>query len=139
MAKDVYHYIVKNAIIKDGWTVTHDPMTLLDKPLNIDYEIDLGAEKIIAAERGTEKIAIEIKSFLRASLVHEFHAAFGQYLIYAEGLKALEPDRKLYLALPEYTYIRLQEHPFLLSVIAAYRLHILVYNIDNQSIISWIE
>ena len=61
MAKDIYHDIVKNAVIKDGWEVTHDPMTLLDKPLKIDYEIDLGAEKFIAAERGTEKIAIEIK------------------------------------------------------------------------------
>jgi XisH protein len=139
MAKDVYHDVVKNAIIKDGWTITHDPMTLTDKALNIDYEIDLGAEKLIAAERGTEKIAIEVKSFLRASLVHEFHAAFGQYLIYAEGLKALEPDRKLYLALPEYTYLRLKEHPFLLGVITAYNLSIVVYDIDNQSVLSWIK
>jgi XisH protein len=25
MAKDFYHTIVKNALLKDGWRVTHDP------------------------------------------------------------------------------------------------------------------
>lgn len=139
MAKDIYHEVVKNAIIKEGWIVTHDPFSLSNKPLNIDYEIDLGAERLINAQKGTEKIAIEVKSFLRASLVHEFHAAFGQYLIYLESLKVIEPDRKLFLAIPNYTHSRLNEQPFLLNVISIYKLNILVYNIDNQLIESWIE
>ena len=25
-AKDIYHDTVKNALIKDGWTITHDPL-----------------------------------------------------------------------------------------------------------------
>jgi XisH protein len=25
MARDIYHEHVKEALIKDGWTVTHDP------------------------------------------------------------------------------------------------------------------
>ena len=24
--KDIYHDTVKNALIKDGWTITHDPL-----------------------------------------------------------------------------------------------------------------
>lgn len=28
MAKDVYHEIVKRALEKDGWLITHDPFTL---------------------------------------------------------------------------------------------------------------
>ena len=27
-AKDIYHDTVKTALIKDGWTITHDPLTI---------------------------------------------------------------------------------------------------------------
>ncbi len=27
-ARDFYHDAVKNALTKDGWTITHDPLTL---------------------------------------------------------------------------------------------------------------
>lgn len=58
MAKDLYHNIVRNALIKDGWIITHDPFRLKDKAHNMDYESDLGAEKMFAAEKGLEKIVL---------------------------------------------------------------------------------
>jgi hypothetical protein len=60
-AKDIYHEVVKNALIKDGWQITHDP--LLIRLTKKKLYVDLGAERLIAAERNTEKIAVEIKSF----------------------------------------------------------------------------
>ena len=42
--KDIYHDIVKEALIKDGWNVTHDPLTLLSKKEG-GLQTDLGAEK----------------------------------------------------------------------------------------------
>jgi hypothetical protein len=60
-AQDIYHDNVKNALIKDGWTITHDPYTLTFGQK--DVFVDLGAERIIAAAKGSEKIAVEIKSF----------------------------------------------------------------------------
>jgi hypothetical protein len=48
-AKDVYHNAVRNALVKDGWTITHDPYTLTVG--RRDVFVDLGAEKPIAAER----------------------------------------------------------------------------------------
>jgi hypothetical protein len=62
MAKDIFHDKVKAALIKDGWHITHDPLTVKLTKRNIF--IDLGAEKVIAAERHGQKIAVEIKSFL---------------------------------------------------------------------------
>jgi hypothetical protein len=62
MAKDLYHETVKIALAKEGWLITHDPLYLADLNVGIDYEIDLGAEKLIVAEKGLEKIAIEVKS-----------------------------------------------------------------------------
>jgi hypothetical protein len=47
MARDKYHYHVREALIKDGWTITHDPYYIISPGLN--YPVDLGAEKVIGA------------------------------------------------------------------------------------------
>jgi len=57
-AKDLYHDNVCNALIKDGWTITDDPLVLSIGTRSV--YIDLGAEKLIAAERDNQKIAVEI-------------------------------------------------------------------------------
>jgi XisH protein len=79
MAKDVFHQQVKNALIKDGWIITNDPLTIRISEA-VKVQIDLAAENAIAAERGIEKIAVEIKSFIAGSDINEFHTALGQYL-----------------------------------------------------------
>ncbi len=58
---------------------------------------DLGAERPITARRGQEKIAVEIKRFLRMSQVSELEKAMGQYELYRWRLQANEPDRELYV------------------------------------------
>ena len=70
-AKDKFHNVVKIAIEKDGWTITDDPLFI--RAEDVDFYIDLGAEKVLAAEKAGQKIAVEIKSFLGASEVNEFH------------------------------------------------------------------
>ena len=57
-AKDIFHNAVKHALEKDGWLITDDPI-YLDFG-GVEIYIDLGAEKIIAAEREGEKIAVEV-------------------------------------------------------------------------------
>ena len=61
-AKDIYHDNIKNALIKDGWTITHDPYVV--QYGSKDLFIDLGAKKLIAATQGNLKIAVEVKSFI---------------------------------------------------------------------------
>jgi XisH protein len=97
--QDLYHEAVKNALIKQGWTITHDPYTIHLGGRDKLY-IDLGAERILAAEKGTEKIAVEIKTFGSLSVYSDFHTAIGQYMSYQAILDELEPDRLLLLALP---------------------------------------
>ncbi len=60
-ARDLYHDTVKNALVKDGWTITHDPLTL--EVASTRLFVDLGAEQVIGAEKGLRKIAVEIKTF----------------------------------------------------------------------------
>ena len=73
--KDLYHDQVRRALEKDGWTITHDPMRFRWKGRTIWP--DLGVEKVIAAERDAEKIAVEIKSFLSPVLLADFYEALG--------------------------------------------------------------
>ena len=128
MAKDIYHQQVREALIKDGWTITHDPLALENQSEKMDYEIDLGAEKLIGAERGSEKIAVEVKSFLKASLTHEFHGILGQYIVYEEALEYLESDRILYLAIPDFAFTRIQDYPFLSYLLVKKNVKYLVFD-----------
>jgi hypothetical protein len=95
--KDTYHELVKSALIKEGWEITHDPYFLESDP---KLSIDLGAERTIAADKDCDKIAVEVKSFITQSQVTELEKAVGQYGIYQELLKIQQPDRELYLAVP---------------------------------------
>ena len=98
MAKDLFHQAVKQALIKDGWTITSDPLTIrIDR---VKLEIDLAAEKIFAAEKDGQKIAVEVKSFINPSNISDFHNALGQFLSYRLALQMTEANRVLYLAVP---------------------------------------
>lgn len=79
--RDIFHNTVKTALIKDGWTITDDPLRL--EVGGVSVSIDLSAERLIAAERRGQKIAVEVKRFLEgASAISEFHTALGQFLNY---------------------------------------------------------
>lgn len=101
-AKDIYHDAVRNALIKDGWTITDDPLRLIYG--RQDVFVDLGAEKLIAAEKGARKIAVEIKSFRGRSEVADLEKALGQYILYEDVLDENEPERELFLAVIKETF-----------------------------------
>ena len=101
-ARDLFHDCVRNALIKDGWIITHDPMRI--QVGGVQMLIDLGAEKVIAAEKNGDKIAVEVKNFIQASAISEFHTAVGQYRNYYLALLSEDPERVLYLAVPEDAY-----------------------------------
>ena len=99
-AKDIYHKTVKNALIKDGWTITHDPRRIrLARGKNLF--VDLGAERLIGASKNTEHIAVEVKSFTRPSDMKDLEEAVGQFVLYDNLLKRYYPEYKLYLAVPK--------------------------------------
>lgn len=87
VAKDIFHNAVKRALKKDGWTITDDPFFL--RFGGLEMYIDLGAEQLFADERGNEKIAVEVKSFIGSSAATEFDAALGQFLKYQLALETV--------------------------------------------------
>jgi hypothetical protein len=76
-AKNVYHDAVVDALVADGWTITHDPLTVTVglRRLFVDLAADRTA---IGAERAGERIAVEVQSFLSRSDVDDLYRAVGQ-------------------------------------------------------------
>lgn len=134
-AKDLYHETVKHALIKDGWTITHDPFPL--KYGRKTLYADLGAERLLVAEKGREKIVVEIKSFLGASHIHDLQEAIGQYVMYAEILRVEHIDAALYLAVPETTYKGIFSSELGQLLIARTGLRLIVFDKTQEVITKW--
>lgn len=134
-ARDIFHNAVRSVLEKDGWIVTHDPLFM--RVGDVNFQIDLGAEKIIAAEKGEEKIAVEVKSFVGASLVKEFHLALGQILNYRSALRKTHPDRILYLAITVEIYDSFFRREFVLDAVAEHQLKLLIFDSNKEEIVLW--
>ena len=135
--KDLFHFAVRRALEKDGWTITHDPLQL--KVGTLKLEADLGAEKPIAAQKDNRKIAVEVKSFIRTSKITEFYHAIGQYFPYKVALQKLEPDRILYLAIPESAYEALFGEILIQDLLVEYPIKLIIYNPETEEIKLWID
>lgn len=137
MARDLFHNVVKDALIQEGWQITHDPF-----PVNygdVQMQIDLGAERIIAATKDQETIAVEVKSFINPSAISEFHTAVGQYLNYRRALRSQEPLRILYLAVPSQTYEEFFRLRFIEEGVREYQISLVIYDIEDRRILKWIK
>lgn len=105
----------------------------------VNFQTDLGAERIVAAQKANEKIAVEIKSFLNPSAVTDFYGALGQFLSYKLALEAVEPDRTLYLAIPLDAYQTFFQLGFTQAAVKQDQLKIIVYDSQNEVIVQWIN
>jgi hypothetical protein len=137
-AKNIYHDAVVNALTADGWTITHDPLTLSYG--GRDLFVDLGAERqAIAAEKAGQRIAVEVQSFLSRSPVRDLQEAVGQYEVYRTVLAETEPDRTLYLAVPRPVYDALLAEVFGRLIIDRLRLRVLIFDDEQQKVVQWIK
>ncbi len=137
-ARNVHHDEVIQALQTDGWTITHDPLLIPcgDRRLFID----LGAERVtIGAERGSERIAVEIASFLADSPVRDLQEAVGQFVVYRALLSQEEPDRPLFLGVPARVYDSVLSEPLGQLVAADVRLRVLVFDPQEQKVVRWIQ
>ena len=134
---DVYHDEVRKSLENDGWTITADPITLeWEGSL---YYPDLGAERVIAAQKGIEKIAVEIKSFVSPHFSQSFYEAIGQYDNYAIALSEIEPDRKVILAISTDTFEQYFQKKAVQRVLEIKNISMLVFNISSKTIVKWIR
>lgn len=137
-AKDKYHETVRNALIKDGWTITHDPLRIrLARGRNLF--VDLGAKRFLAAEKGIERIAVEVKSFIGASDMKDLQEAVGQFVLYAPLLKRYYPEHILYLAVSEDTRKRVFEEEAGQILLEEDIIRLFTFDIAKEQIVRWIR
>jgi len=137
-ARNLHHNVVIQALQTDGWTITHDPLLIPcgDRRLFID----LGAERLtIGAERGTERIAVEISSFVADSPVRDLQEAVGQFVVSRALLSQAEPERTLFLGVHSGVYDWVLSEPLGQLVVADVHLRILVFDAQQQKVVRWVN
>lgn len=97
-ADDAIKPAVVAALVKDGWAITRDPLTVEVDDLYVFIDL--------AGQRGTERIAVEIKSFPSKSMVADLQQAIGQFVMYRFLLADDDPGRSLFVAVSAETFGR---------------------------------
>lgn len=136
-AKDIYHDSVKSSLEKDLWTITDDPLKLTIGSRSL--YIDLGADRLLAAEKEQEKIAVEVKSFIGLSPINDLENALGQYIIYQDVLQLTDPERVLYLAVREEVYNDFFTEEIGKLLLNNKRLKLIVFDPETQEVTKWIS
>lgn len=136
-ARDLYHDAVVRALIADGWKITHDPLTLSFG--GRDLYVDLGATHVaIGAARDGERIAVEIKSFLSPSPMRDLEDAVGQYVVYRSVLSQIEPERTLYLAVPQRVSEGIFAERLGQVLVISETMRLVVFDEASERIVRWV-
>lgn len=136
---DKYFPNVVEALFKEGFIVTKTPLSY--RLGSHTYKIDLAAERtiLIAEKSSTERIAVEVKSFLDNSFINDFKEANGQYDIYQKVLSKVKEDYKLYLAVPDKVYKDHFTDPFITDICLTNKMSIITFDPTINRIIQWIK
>jgi hypothetical protein len=105
----------------------------------VDYEVDFGAEGLIGAEKEGQKIVVEGKGFAGRSNVNEFHRAVGQFNDYFVVLEVYEPGRVLFPAVPESAWRSFLQKPVIQRSLQRVGAKLVVYEPEQEIIVSWIK
>lgn len=98
----------------------------------------MGASQLLAAQKQEDKIAVEIKTFTGRSELDDLEKALGQYVLYFDVLRELEPERTLYLALPIWAYESLFAEPLGQLLLKNQRLSLIVFDPTREAIEQWL-
>ena len=84
------------------------------------------------------KLRWKSKVFWRfAWAILEFHTALGQFINYRAALRREEPDRILYLAIPDLIYNSFFQRDFPASMLQENSVKLIIYDIELEQISQW--
>ena len=133
--RDTDHELVVEALTREGWTITDDPLVL---PYGAkEVYVDLAAERVLGAVKGERRIAVEIKTFLGPSDVHDLEMAIGQYNLYRDILSKTDPERSLHLAVPRHAHEGIFKDPLGQLVVERQKLRIIVFGASPEEGLQW--
>lgn len=133
--QDKFYDRVKRALMSDRWTVADQPLKVVAFEEFLDQ--DFGASPLILAERGLERIAVAVNSFFSAAPIEDFYQAVGEIFSYRLVLEIQDPDRPIYLAIPEDVYRSFFQLDFIRGAIEEFRIPLIVYDPMGQVVVEW--
>jgi hypothetical protein len=131
-AKDRYHDTVKRALVKDGWEITDEQITLPldDRYLWVDIE---------AAKEGSGIILIEVKELDEVrSPVEAFALAIGKCVLYRIAIESSGIEAPLYLAVTQASFDNILSETIGQAARARISMSVLVFDAKREEIIRWI-
>lgn len=134
--RDQVHNVVRTALERDGWRITHDPLLLPGGSHNL--YVDLGADRVLAAERAEQRIAVEVKGFTGRSEITELERAIGQYVLYETLLRKSHPGRVLLLGVPSPVFDSLLSSELGRTLREGFPLRLLVFEPVRAEVVQWI-
>ncbi len=137
-ARSRHHNTVREAIHRDGWTITQDPFPLSPRHRREADDADV-APTLIAAERNGRRIAIEIATLQGASPTADLREAAGRFVVTRALLQAADPNRQLYLAVSRRVYDRVFTGAPGEQVAAGLPLPLLVFQELPPEVRRWID
>lgn len=136
-AKDIYHDAVKNALIKDGWTIIADPYFLQYE--DAELYADLFVEKALLVEQQGRRIVVEIKSFISPSPMRDFENALGQYILYRDILQLSNKNYEIYLAIRDTIFDTFFQRKSIQAVVKRHQIEFIIFNNEKEEITLWIN
>ena len=104
----------------------------------IALSADLGAERLISAEKGTQKIVVEVKSFVGRSDVKDLEQALGQYVLYRQILDETGIEHSLYLAVSRETFNSVFTIELGQVLLKNQIIKLVVFDDESEAILQWI-
>ncbi|WP_353735144.1 element excision factor XisH family protein [Okeania sp. SIO2C2] len=92
----------------------------------------------MAAEKDSQKIAVEVKIFVGKSAIDDLEKALGQYILYYDLLVRTQPEMTGYLAIHQEAYVDVFEDPIGQVLLENKRLKLLVFDELQEVILKWI-
>jgi hypothetical protein len=137
-ARDLYYDLVKNALRKDGWRITHNPLRL--RLATHDTQTGQGEaaeEALLGAEKDERKIAVAVKSFVDRGAAADLQRVLEHLRLYRTRLHATAPDHTLYLAVRQTTYRDSFTGTVGAQLLANQPILFLVFDPRTKAIVNW--
>ncbi|MEZ4658133.1 MAG: element excision factor XisH family protein [Caldilineaceae bacterium] len=138
MANDLIHDAVKHALIKDGWSIEKEHFKIEYEEIEVYADL-LARRGPIVAEKDQRTIIIEVKTFAGRSFIRELQQALGQYDLYLDLIELTSLNYELYLAVSDSIYEQFFLRTATRQIIARRHLRLLVVNVEQEEIVSWIQ
>lgn len=135
MAKDIYHDVVKKALVADDWTID-SAAYVVELPTGFkELDEDFEYNEMLLASKDGKQILVNPKSFLSQSLHNHFHYVLGECLV----MKHLIEYEFIHVAMPDIIYNYFKNDKIILQNLQRNNIRLIVFNPETKRIEKWIK